>query len=729
MVDSKRTAPHAWTMVEVDVTNVWTWRTREKDAFERAYGVKLTLLPFFIRGVVESLAKFPLMNASFTDEGIRVHRDVNVGIAIAAEGNLVVPVIRDADKLSVKGLALAAGALIDKARRGKLGADDLAGGTFTVNNTGANGAILSAPILVPGQTGDRHDGSRGEAAGRARRRRDRHPLDDERVHVARPPRRRRCGRERLLERSEAAARGDGSVGRPLTATARAGIGALAALVVATIAPAIGAIDDEPGGLVASSTTLARVRALYEHAHLREHTRAATVLEDWRLFQEGTVGSFRVNRLGKDVRESTALGPVTYERGVLRGVHWEQDRNGVVFTYPGIHEQRDAASEHAFRDASDDRDVRVVGDSPAFAAYVVEVNPPAGRHEWLYIDKRSGYVVRREYVERRRRYTTTYDDYRIFDGVPEPSRVRTVDSLGNEREQILVSRTLDTTPDLRDVDMPPSRRVVEFPERQSSVRLPVRFVNGLAIVRVIVGRAAYDFLLDSGAAGIFIDPSVAEQQGFDVIGKHVGATMGSFPESTAIVPQMTIGGLRMRGVVTRVVKVPFRVGERTHVAGLLGFDFFADTIVHLDIGKTIAEALPPEKFRAPSDTSTIALALDDKTPTTVAHAGSANGRVIIDTGANRTVFETSFADRADFSPDRVAGTTHVRGMGGVATAEATRVPTFEMGGIWTRGATADIANADLGADDVDGVIGTDFLRTYDMWFDYRNSAIHLRRAKR
>jgi 2-oxoisovalerate dehydrogenase E2 component (dihydrolipoyl transacylase) len=153
MVDSKRTAPHAWTMVEVDVTNVWKWRAREKDAFEKTYGVKLTLLPFFIRAAVESLAKFPLMNASFTDEGIQVHRDVNIGIAIAAESNLVVPVIRHADQLSIKGIALAAGELIDKARRNKLGADDLSGGTFTVNNTGANGSILSAPILVPGQTG------------------------------------------------------------------------------------------------------------------------------------------------------------------------------------------------------------------------------------------------------------------------------------------------------------------------------------------------------------------------------------------------------------------------------------------------------------------------------------------------------------------------------------------------------------------------------------------------
>ena len=153
MVDSKRTAPHAWTMTEVDVTNVWKWRVREKDAFEGSHGTKLTLLPFFIRAAVQSLAAFPLMNSTFADDGIHVHSEINIGLAIAANGNLVVPVIRNADQLSITGIALAAGELIDKARRNRLGADDLAGGTFTVNNTGANGSILSAPILVPGQTG------------------------------------------------------------------------------------------------------------------------------------------------------------------------------------------------------------------------------------------------------------------------------------------------------------------------------------------------------------------------------------------------------------------------------------------------------------------------------------------------------------------------------------------------------------------------------------------------
>jgi 2-oxoisovalerate dehydrogenase E2 component (dihydrolipoyl transacylase) len=153
MVDSKHTAPHAWSMVEIDVTNVWKWRLRQKDAFERETGYRLTLLPFFIRAVVESLAAFPLMNGKFTPEGIYVNKDVNIGVAIGLPANLVVPVIKHADQRSIKGLAVAAGELIEKVRKGKLSVDDLAGGTFTVNNNGANGSWASAPIINAGQAG------------------------------------------------------------------------------------------------------------------------------------------------------------------------------------------------------------------------------------------------------------------------------------------------------------------------------------------------------------------------------------------------------------------------------------------------------------------------------------------------------------------------------------------------------------------------------------------------
>jgi 2-oxoisovalerate dehydrogenase E2 component (dihydrolipoyl transacylase) len=159
MVESKHTAPHAWSMVEIDVTDVWQWRLREKDRFERETGYKLTLLPFFIRAVVQALAAFPLMNAKYlaashsSQPGIYVNDEVNIGVAIGLPANLVVPVIKQADKLSIKGIAIAAGDLVDRARKGKLGVDDLAGGTFTVNNNGANGSWASSPIINGGQAG------------------------------------------------------------------------------------------------------------------------------------------------------------------------------------------------------------------------------------------------------------------------------------------------------------------------------------------------------------------------------------------------------------------------------------------------------------------------------------------------------------------------------------------------------------------------------------------------
>jgi len=153
MVESKHTAPHAWSMVEVDVTNLWTWRSREKEAFQQQTGYPLTLLPFMLRAVVEAIQQYPLLNAKWMPEGIHVNAEINLGIAVGLETNLVVPVIRNADRLSIKGLAIAAGELIEKARRNRLSVDELQGGTFTVNNVGANGSIASAPIINAGQAG------------------------------------------------------------------------------------------------------------------------------------------------------------------------------------------------------------------------------------------------------------------------------------------------------------------------------------------------------------------------------------------------------------------------------------------------------------------------------------------------------------------------------------------------------------------------------------------------
>jgi hypothetical protein len=502
------------------------------------------------------------------------------------------------------------------------------------------------------------------------------------------------------------------------------------LAAIAAAPAAAAIDDPPGGLIPTSSTLAVVRSLYARAHEKERTRAATVIEDWRLSQDRMTGSYRVWRLGKDERNITSLGPMLYATGVHAGTHWQQTRNGFTYTFPGVHEQRDALSDRAFLGDVDEHDVRLIGESLALNAYVVEVDPPGGRHEWLFIDKNSGLISRREFVQKERRFATTYDDYRTFDGIPEPSRVKTIDSYGNEREQVLLSRTLDLTPDPHDVDIPPSRRqLVEFPAATNLVRLPIRLINGLIVTRVHIGSRGYDFLLDSGAAGIVVDPSVVDDQRLETYGAHVGATIGTFSESSCIVPAMQIGLLHMQHVVARVVTVPFHLENGLRITGLIGFDLFADTTVHVDLEHGIVEAIVPSAFRAPADAVALPLALDDRTPAVRAKLGSTSGRVVLDTGANRSVFTTEFATRADVALDPAAAVAHFRGMGGVGLAESVHARDFDLAGITLADPVIDVSDADLGAEDIDGTAGTDLLRAYDLFFDYHSQTVFMRRAGR
>jgi 2-oxoisovalerate dehydrogenase E2 component (dihydrolipoyl transacylase) len=147
MVRSRQTSPHAYVMVEVDMSAVSRIRDREKVAFEARHGVKLTFLPFVARAVVEALQRHPTLNASWSDAGIVVKRAINLGIAVALEDNLIVPVVRDADRLSITGLATTMADLGARARSNHLKLDEIQGGTFTLNNTGALGAVMTQAII------------------------------------------------------------------------------------------------------------------------------------------------------------------------------------------------------------------------------------------------------------------------------------------------------------------------------------------------------------------------------------------------------------------------------------------------------------------------------------------------------------------------------------------------------------------------------------------------------
>ena len=146
-----QTVPMAWMTVECDVSKLVAFREAQKLAFRQREGVDLTYLPFMIKATVEALKAHPMMNSLWRDDTIVVKRRINMGVAVGADDGLVVPVIKDADRLSVAGLAHALADLASRARERRLKIDDVQGGTFTIDNTGVFGSVVSQPLLNPPQ--------------------------------------------------------------------------------------------------------------------------------------------------------------------------------------------------------------------------------------------------------------------------------------------------------------------------------------------------------------------------------------------------------------------------------------------------------------------------------------------------------------------------------------------------------------------------------------------------
>lgn len=154
MVESLSTSAHVQSFVECDVTNIWNWRNKVKDAFEKREGEKLTFTPIFMEAVAKALKDFPMMNISVDGDKIIKRKDINLGMAAAlADGNLIVPVIKKADQLNLVGMSKAVNDLANRARNNQLKPDEIQGGTYTVTNVGTFGSIMGTPIISQPQVG------------------------------------------------------------------------------------------------------------------------------------------------------------------------------------------------------------------------------------------------------------------------------------------------------------------------------------------------------------------------------------------------------------------------------------------------------------------------------------------------------------------------------------------------------------------------------------------------
>ena len=154
MVASKQTSAHVQSFIEVDVTNIWNWRNKHKQAFQEREGEKLTFTPIFMEAVAKAIKDFPMINISVNGDQIVKKKHINLGMAAALpNGDLIVPVIKDADQLNLLGMAKQVNDLANRARIGKLKPDETQGGTYTVTNVGTFGSVLGTPIINQPQVG------------------------------------------------------------------------------------------------------------------------------------------------------------------------------------------------------------------------------------------------------------------------------------------------------------------------------------------------------------------------------------------------------------------------------------------------------------------------------------------------------------------------------------------------------------------------------------------------
>ncbi len=148
MVYSKQTSPHVTCYIEVDVTNIVNWRNNVKNDFLKKHGEKLTFTPIFIEAVAKAIQEYPMINVSVDDKKIIIHKDINIGMATALpNGNLIVPVVHNANEKNLLGLAKKVNHLSNNAKNNSLKPDEIQGSTFTISNVGTFGSLMGTPII------------------------------------------------------------------------------------------------------------------------------------------------------------------------------------------------------------------------------------------------------------------------------------------------------------------------------------------------------------------------------------------------------------------------------------------------------------------------------------------------------------------------------------------------------------------------------------------------------
>ncbi len=437
---------------------------------------------------------------------------------------------------------------------------------------------------------------------------------------------------------------------------------------------------------------------------------------------GLSGKLVTTRDGKDSRIDNTYGPLDSSRGDFHGQAWHQNENGETVLEapePGL----------ATRETTTTTVTRVT--TPLDAWVIATLNAAkAGTKE--YVDPKTYRILRFERVGPTGTTMIAYDDFRTVDGYTRSWHWTVRDSHAeDDADYRVVSDDVAIAPPK--LAIPDSRgEFVEFPAGKTSVALPVREERGKFIVRVQVGTRGLDLVLDTGASGIVLDDDVVGALGLQHYGSYDNAAnAGRFRTTRAIVPEMSVGDLRMHDVVVSAAPHVGIEGADYKAVGLLGFDFIAAVALTLDYEHGTVTATKPAAFAAPTASPTFAIPVRLATQrplTDVTLDGALGERFLIDTGGAGTmlVFDYFARRHPEALTDALSvfGQPTFHGVGGSFATQPYRVDAVSLGKLNFKDFTVfRVTSASAYSGDEDGVIGPAFLDLFTLYTDYGNAMLY------
>jgi len=503
---------------------------------------------------------------------------------------------------------------------------------------------------------------------------------------------------------------------------------------------------------------------------------------------GLKGSLRSLEVGDDYRSTLDLGAISWSNGRVSGQSWRQNPNGLVTLLHDAAGEEDIDFEALTRYASrPSSQPQLLGETTGpGAAYVIEARLETGSPMWAFYDKKSLLLTRVEIPFVEARDTYTFSDFHKAGPYTDPSRLVISTGVARNDEEYTLSTRYNVSASPADVAMPLSNdTLVQFPAGFNVVSLPLKIANKEGhsqfiadqsyhsigqpgdmtqtgyiahwaadphlITRATIEGHDYDFMLDSGAPGIYVSSDAVAKLGLKSFGPEEQTMTGSWVRAFALVPKMQIGAITMSNAIAWVLPDwHYRPSTDTDAIGLIGYDFIANAALSIDFAKVTLTATNPALFVPPADAVAVPVMLDDGVPNASMQIGqSTANRIVVDTGSATSIILPRFADAhpndvadqgkgREITRTRLADVDWVSGSyiqyynslgGGLTQLRATELKSLSLSGInlenWVMlELVAPTGAAEQIGKDEDGLIGYDFLKYFTVHLDYPHNQIFL-----